>query len=76
MSSCVPNSDELKAQALAALFAGQALSAVARTFGVPVGTLKSWKSRAARDGVAVVATEKREQIGDRKAHLKRTRRAP
>ena len=57
-------SDTIKAQALAALLAGQAPSEVARVFGIPVGTLRSWKSRQQRgEGVAVVATEKRERIG-------------
>jgi transposase-like protein len=57
-------SDHVKAQALAALLAGQAPAHVAATFGIPVGTLKSWKSRQKNgESVAVVATEKREQIG-------------
>lgn len=57
-------SDQVKAQALAALLAGQAPSDVARAFGIPVGTLRSWKSRQQRgEGVAVVAMEKRERIG-------------
>lgn len=38
-------SDQIKAQALAALLAGQSVSEVARMFGVPLGTLKSWKQR-------------------------------
>jgi len=57
-------SNEVKAQALAALLAGQAPALVAATFGIPIGTLKSWKSRMKNgDGVATVATEKRERIG-------------
>src|SRR5690242_18716507 len=57
-------SDEVKAQALAALLAGQAPALVAATYGIPVGTLKSWKSRQKNgDAVATVATEKRERIG-------------
>lgn len=57
-------SDQVKAAALAALLAGQAPSQVAATFGIPVGTLKSWKSRQRNgEAVAVVATEKRERIG-------------
>ena len=38
-------SDQVKAQALAQLLAGQSLSEVSRAFGVPLGTLKSWKQR-------------------------------
>lgn len=57
-------SDQVKAQALAALLAGQAPALVAETFGIPIGTLKSWKSRQRNgESVAVVATEKRERIG-------------
>jgi transposase-like protein len=56
--------DHVKAQALAALLAGQAPAQVAATFGIPIGTLKSWKSRAAGgESVASVASEKRERIG-------------
>lgn len=57
-------SDQVKAAALASLLAGQAPGEVARAFGIPVGTLKSWKSRQLRgDSVATVATDVRERIG-------------
>lgn len=57
-------SDQIKAQALAALLAGQAPATVAATFGIPIGTLKSWKSRQLNgESVATVATEKRKRIG-------------
>lgn len=57
-------SEQVKAQALAALLAGQAPALVAATFGIPIGTLKSWKSRQLNgESVATVATEKRERIG-------------
>lgn len=57
-------SEQIKAQALAALLAGQAPSEVARTFGIPTGTLKSWKSRQLNgESVATVATDVRERIG-------------
>jgi hypothetical protein len=59
-------SDHIKAQALAALIAGQSFSEVARSFNVPIGTLKSWKQRDVA-GVATVdasgASAKKEQIG-------------
>lgn len=58
-------SDEVKAKALAALLAGQAPAQVAATFGIPIGTLKSWKSRQRNaGGVATVATDKKERIGE------------
>lgn len=57
-------SDQVKAAALAALLAGQSPSEVARAFGIPAGTLKSWKSRQLRgESVATVATDSRERIG-------------
>lgn len=59
--------EHIKAQALAALLAGQTFTEVARVFQVPIGTLKSWKQR---DGAALRpstdapdASAKREQIG-------------
>jgi transposase-like protein len=58
--------DNIKAQALAALIAGQSYTEVARAFNVPIGTLKSWKSRdvAGLDaGDASSATAKKERIG-------------
>jgi transposase-like protein len=59
-------SEQIKAQALAALLAGQSFSEVARAFGVPIGTLKSWKQRnadilGAPD--ATTASTKKERIG-------------
>lgn len=59
-------SEQIKAQALAALLTGQSFSEVSRALGIPVGTLKSWKSRSvdvldAPD--ATGATTKRERIG-------------
>lgn len=58
-------SEHIKAQALAALLAGQTPAQVAATFGIPVGTLRSWKSRQrGGDGVAAVATQKKERIGE------------
>lgn len=56
--------DHIKAQCLAALLAGQSPAQVAATFGIPVGTLKSWKSRQLNgESVASVATDKKERIG-------------
>lgn len=57
--------EHIKAQALAALLAGQSPAQVAATFGIPTGTLKSWKSRQANGAtVATVATQKKERIGE------------
>jgi transposase-like protein len=58
--------EHIKAQALAALLTGQSFSEVARAFNIPIGTLKSWKSRSvdvldAPDATA--ATTKRDRIG-------------
>ena len=58
-------SEQVKAQALAALLAGQTPAQVSAMFGVPVGTLRSWKSRQLRgENVATIATEKRQRIGE------------
>lgn len=59
-------SDQIRAQALAALLAGQSFAEVARSFSIPIGTLKSWKSRygdAANAVDAADATTKKERIG-------------
>jgi hypothetical protein len=55
--------EHVRAQALAALLTGQTFSQVAAAFGIPIGTLKSWKSRSQFAPVAADATEKRERIG-------------
>lgn len=52
-------SDETKAAVIAALLAGQSVSAVAKEYDIPKGTVSSWKTR----DVAGVATQKAE-IGD------------
>jgi hypothetical protein len=58
-------SDHLKAQALAALIAGQSYAQVSAMFGIPTGTLKTWRHRERHDDgvVSVVETTKRERIG-------------
>lgn len=58
-------SDETKAAVLAALLGGQAVGKVADDYKIPVGTVKSWKSRTMNgESVATVATEKKSEIGD------------
>jgi transposase-like protein len=57
-------SEQIKAQALAAMLAGQAPSDVARAFGIPVGTLHSWKSRQRHgESLASLASDSRARIG-------------
>jgi transposase-like protein len=57
------HSADTKAAAMAALLQGQSVASVADEYKIPVGTVKSWKSRA--KGVAPVATPKRaEEIGE------------
>ena len=50
-------SDEVKAQAMAALLAGQSINAVSRQYNIPKGTIGSWKDRDI-DNVAKNATQK------------------
>ena len=58
-------SAETKAAVIAALLSGQSVSAVADEYNIPLGTVKSWKSRQKNgDSVAKVATIKKEMIGD------------
>lgn len=58
-------SEELKASVMAALLAGQSISEIAKEYNIPEGTVKSWKSRQLNgETVALVATEKREIIGE------------
>jgi transposase-like protein len=58
-------SDQQKAAVLSALLAGQGVTDVARSFGIPEGTVKSWWSRQRNgENVATVATPKREVIGE------------
>lgn len=58
-------SEETKAAVMAALLAGQAVSAVAKEYDIPEGTVKGWMSKSTRtDMVATVPTAKKEAIGD------------
>jgi transposase-like protein len=50
-------SDEVKAQVMAALLAGQSVNAVAREYNIPKGTVSSWKDRDVPN-VAKDATQK------------------
>jgi len=53
---------DTKAAVMSALLEGQAAAYIAREYSIPVGTVRSWKSRL--QPVATVATEKKEEIGD------------
>lgn len=50
---------------MAALLEGQAVADIAARYEIPEGTVKSWWHRQQNaDGVATVATEKKEQVGE------------
>lgn len=56
---------ETKAAVVAALLAGQSTGEVAKEYKIPHGTVRSWKSRQTNgEDVAIVATEKKKQVGD------------
>lgn len=56
---------EVKAAVMGELLTGQAVSKVADDYNIPIGTVKSWKSRQDNgESVAIVATQKKEQIGE------------
>ena len=57
-------SDETKAAVKAALLEGQGVSRVAKDYKIPEGTVKAWKSRLKKEGVAEVAPQKKKEIGD------------
>jgi DNA-directed RNA polymerase specialized sigma24 family protein len=66
MKAMTEYSEHIRAQALAALMAGQTFSEVSRAMGVPIGTLKSWKQRSADVMGSVAspdASAKKERIG-------------
>jgi len=56
-------SDETKAAVLVALMEGQAVSKIAETYQIPVGTIYGWKSKELI-GTASLPNEKREAIGE------------
>jgi transposase-like protein len=50
---------------MAALLAGQSVAEVAKQYDINPATVRSWKSRQQNgEGVAIVATQKKEEIGD------------
>lgn len=59
------HSDETKAAVMAALLTGQSISAVAREYGLPKGTVAGWKNQALRESQAVATPteQRRERIG-------------
>lgn len=56
--------DELKAQAMAALLAGQSISVVAEKYKIPRGTVASWASRERGALRSETNSGQRERIGD------------
>lgn len=57
--------DATKAAVLAALLTGQSVAEVAKAYDVNPATVRSWKSRQQNGAsVAIVATQKKEEIGD------------
>lgn len=56
---------QTKAEVMAALLAGQSVSKVAEEYKINPSTVRAWKSRQLNGaGVAIVATKKKEMIGD------------
>jgi len=55
-------SDEIKAQVMASLLAGQSIGAVASEYKVPTGTVKSWKRQGKQ--FRPVDPQKKDEIGD------------
>jgi transposase-like protein len=54
-----------KAAVMVALLAGQSVSEIAKEYNINPATISSWKSRMRNgDNLAVLASEKKEQIGD------------
>jgi transposase-like protein len=53
-----------KAAVMTALLAGQAVGTVARQYDIPIGTVKSWKSRQLNETIIVDTPEKKAEIGD------------
>ena len=58
-------SDETRAAVMAALLAGQSISAAAKEYNIPKGTVSDWKRKAEQEteGVGASPTQK-EEIGD------------
>lgn len=58
------HSDEVRAQVIAALLAGQGVTEVARAYKVPKATVSRIKNELTPAQLEQVGTEKRERIGD------------
>lgn len=59
-------SDELKANAISMLFAGNTASYVSKQLKIPVGTLRSWKAEVngSRSSNSEIATQKKGVLGE------------
>lgn len=65
MAERATHDDVTKAAVMAALLAGQSVAEIAKEYSINPATVRSWKSRQQNgESVAIVATEKKEQIGD------------
>jgi transposase-like protein len=62
-------SPEVKAQVIAALLAGQSVSATAREYDIPKGTVSAWYSRLAEPTLAGAATGRDPKTSDEIAIL-------
>jgi transposase-like protein len=58
------HTDEVRAQVIAALLAGQGVSEVARAYKVPKATVSRIKNELTPKQLEQIGTEKRERIGD------------
>lgn len=63
MARGVAHSDEVKAQAMAALLAGQSVNEVARQYSLPKSTVSRIRS-SINDQLEQVGTQKRDRIGE------------
>lgn len=55
---------QTKAAVMAALLAGQAMTAIAEEYDIPYGTVKSWKSRELNSGAMMSDPDKRMAVGE------------
>ena len=72
MASRHEHTPEQKAQVIAALLAGQSVSAIARQFKVDRTTVHRWRAAAGLNGTTLLQQEKRGEIDDLVGNLLRT----
>jgi len=64
MARGTPHSDDTKAQVMAALLAGQSVSAVARQYHIGRSTISAWRTAGGLDGSTPVDQLKKAELGD------------